>query len=159
MQFHLTFCLSFPKLFSKRIPVHRSLLSTYSNISSCFLLCVFSQFGEPDTQGLSTVSEKVTLCSCSCQRWASITSAGPVVRNCVGGVSTGSTGHSPGLSNEGNTTLPHTNILHSHLQSQAPLPMSITTSVIDVWCTWTPPGGLRAINTKNTRRPPKSSLG
>lgn len=33
-----------------------------------------------------------------------------MVRNCVGGVSVGSTGHSPGLSNEGNTTLPHTNI-------------------------------------------------
>lgn len=58
--------------------------------------------------------------------------ARPVVCNCVGGVSVGSAGHSPSLPNEGNTTLPHTSTLHSHLQSQAPLPVSITPSAIDI---------------------------
>lgn len=43
----------------------------------------------------------------------------------------GSTGHRAGLSNEGNTTLPHTSSPHSHLQYEAPLPASITPSVID----------------------------
>lgn len=43
----------------------------------------------------------------------------------------GSTGHRAGLSNEGNTTLPHTSTPRGHLQSQAPLPASITPSVID----------------------------
>lgn len=51
--------------------------------------------------------------------------------NCVGEVIVGSTGHRAGLSNEGNTTLPHASTPHSHLQSQAPLPASITPSVID----------------------------
>lgn len=73
-----------------------------------------------------------------------------MVRNCVGGVSVGSTGHSPGLSNEGNTTLPHTNTLHSHLQSQAPLPVSITPSVIDMRYSLTLPGGLQAIKIYST---------
>lgn len=96
------------------------------------------------------MSETVTLCSCSCHWWASITGARPVVRNCVGGVSVGSTGHSPCLSNEGNTTLPHTNTLHSHLQSQAPLPVSITASVIDVRYSQTLPGGPQAIKINST---------
>lgn len=54
-----------------------------------------------------------------------------MLRNCVGGVIAGSTGHRAGLSNEGNTTLPHTSTPRSHLQSQGPLPVSITPSVID----------------------------
>lgn len=54
-----------------------------------------------------------------------------MLRNCVGGVIVGSTGHRAGLSNEGNTTLSHASTPHSHLQYQAPLPASITPSVID----------------------------
>lgn len=117
-------------------------------IYACFLN-VFPYFSESDILRLTLVSENVSRCSCTCQWWASITSTRPVVRNCVGGVSTGSTGHSPGLSNEGNTTLPHTNTLHSHLQSQAPLPTSITARVIDLPSTLTVPEGLQAINAKN----------
>lgn len=54
-----------------------------------------------------------------------------MLRNCVGGVIVRSTGHRAGLSNEGNTALPRASTSRSHLQSQAPLPASITPSVID----------------------------
>lgn len=69
---------------------------------------MFPQLSELDTPRLTLAGEAVTLCSCSRQWRASITGARPVLRNCVGGVIVGSTGHRAGLSNEGNTTLPHT---------------------------------------------------
>lgn len=92
---------------------------------------MFPQLSELDTPPLTLAGETVTLRSCSCQWWASITGVRPVLRNCVGGVIVGSTGHRVGLSNEGNRTLPHASTPHSHLQSQAPLPASIMPSVID----------------------------
>lgn len=67
------------------------------NVHSCF--CSFFSWNvcsdEFGMLKLTLVGETVTLCSCSRQWWASITGARPVVRNCVGGVVVGSTGHSP----------------------------------------------------------------
>lgn len=105
---------------------------------------MFPQLSECDALRLTLENETVTLCSCSCQWRASITGARPVLCNCVEGVVVGSTGHCAGLSNEGNTTLPHTNTQYSHLQSQAPLPVSITPSVIDTRYSRVP-GGVQAI--------------
>lgn len=76
-----------------------------------FLMRCVLVFQIPLNESCFHSSVSLTECSspCSCQWRASITGARSALRNCVGGVSVGSGGHSPGLSNEGNTSL-----LHAH---------------------------------------------